>query len=333
MEGDFELLDVRRDQKCSRCFACFSGDNLIMNAQSHRPDPYEYLNAVQFLNDHFAFRKSAFLEFSKASWANEIGFKNKTALRLILTKQRRISDNSTELFIKNLQMSFAEAEYFRTLVLYSQAASDLERQSFGSALIKLQRQTYAPIEVKTTQALANAISPIILTLLGFEDVEGTITELSRLLDTSETAVSDSLEELLAQGLIHKNERGSFVSKHGAFKISDKAGDPRLRRYHEHWIDQAKAAIDLDPKIRKFRALKFSLAESEFENLLERINDFAITVLSTYNSKKLQNRRLYMLEMLLFPIANMHRNRIHDLTIDLRDDDTPRPDVSFERHQQ
>ncbi|RYZ77620.1 MAG: TIGR02147 family protein [Proteobacteria bacterium] len=282
-----------------------------MNKIQSEPQLYDYLDATQFLNDVFSFRKSVNPGYSFSVWATDLGFGNKTVLRFILRKERRISPKSTRLLIKDLKLSTAGAEYFEALVSYSQAKSKQEKQSFGATLMKLQRARYNPVELASTQQLCNAISPVVLSLLAFGDVAEEPLRLSQLLNLSEATVQESLIELHSEGLIQKDSSGKFTFNEVGFRIPDRPGNTKLRNYHEYWIDQAKAAIDLDPKIRKFRALKFALTDAEFGEVLDRINDFAIALLATYNPPTLENRRLYMLETLLFPIANVGGKRIED----------------------
>lgn len=285
-----------------------------MTALPKKPELHDYLDAAQFLGDVFLYRKSLDAAFSLATWSQELGLSNKTILRFILRRERRISANSSKLFSKNLKLTEFETQYFETLVSYSQASSNQDKQAFAASLLKLQRQRYQPLEVKPSQKLNSAISPVILTLLAFRDVVGSVDELSRLLKLSVDDVSASLEELLESGLIRQTADGFEALEKTGFRIPDKPGDSKLRLYHEYWIEQSKAAIELDPKIRKFRALKFALSEDEFQAVLDRINDFAIALLATYNSPDLGSRRLYMLETLLFPIANLEAGKLAEQSV-------------------
>lgn len=288
-----------------------SGDNSSMATRPTQPDLYDYLEIAQFLEDVFAFRKATEAGFSYSVWASELGLSNKTVLRFILKKERRISTKSVNLFVRNLKLSPADATYFEVLVSYSQAKSKTDKQSFGASLIKLQRHRYQPLEIEPNKELQSAISPVVLSLLAFKDVLGSVAELSGLLQLEDSVVADALNELEAQGIVQKDAIGLFKFDQAGFKIPDRPGDIKLRHYHEYWLGRAKLAISLDPKIRKFRALKFALNEEEFLSVLERINEFAISILSNYNPKNLENRRLYMLETLLFPVANVDQNRLEE----------------------
>lgn len=48
---------------------------------------------------------------------------------------------------------------------------------------------------------------------------------------------------------------------------------------------------------------FALSESDFQVAIERINDFAMTVLSQFHSNTYEGKRLHMLNTALFPIAS------------------------------
>jgi uncharacterized protein (TIGR02147 family) len=227
------------------------------------PVVFDYLDASQFLQDWFFFRKSTVQRLTYTAWAMELGLGSKTALRFILKKQRSISEKTKVAFIGNLKLSETEARYFSTLVDYSQAKTATARTSLGLSMIKIQQSRYRAVEVAASSAASDVWGPVILTLLSFEDVEGSVKELARYLGCQRHEVEASLEALEQKGLITKNELGYYKFGSVNFRIPDSLGSQSLRQFHEFWIDRSKQAIDLAPQTRKFRALKFALSESEF----------------------------------------------------------------------
>jgi len=156
----------------------------VLNGSTYRC----FLWHFSILNDLFAFRKLNDCDFSYAVWAQELGLSNRTVLRFILKRERRISVKSAQLFMRNLKLGIEEAVYFETLVSYSQAKTKQEKLAFGASLIKLQRSNYRPLEFQQNQELCNAISPVVLSLLAFKDVIGSAKELGRLLNIDASIV-------------------------------------------------------------------------------------------------------------------------------------------------
>jgi uncharacterized protein (TIGR02147 family) len=272
-----------------------------------RPDIYDYLDLIQYLNDVFRFRKTQDSAFSYSTWVLELGLGSKTALRFILKRQRRISPRSAALILKQLGFEQHEGRYFEALLAYTQAKTEREKQAFGAALIKAQKARYEPIEINDDAVLKSALSPVVLTLLGFEDVAGDAKSLSLMMDVDVSVIQSCLSDLETSGFIQVDALGKYSFNQAGFRVTDKPGSKSLRRYHEYWIERAKKSIDLPANVRKFRALKFALTEDEFSQALERINEFALSLLSSFNSRTIADRRLYMLETLFFPVTTSQVN--------------------------
>lgn len=269
-----------------------------------KPKLLQYLDVVHYLNDFFAFKKALDPNYSYTAWAIEIGLGSKTALRFILKRQRKISPNTQKLLKKQIGLDEIESSYFDGLVSYSQSKTEQERQSFGAMLIKLQRKSYQPTPLIPEQGVHHVLSPLILTLLEFNDVVGTKENLSYLLSAPEDIVEACLEQLRTDEVVFKKNGRFYFSGHG-FRIADKPNSIHLRRFHEFWIDRAKEAIDLPAHSRKFRALKIALNDSEFDSVIEKINEFAVVLLSKYQFSNLEERRVYILETLLFPVSQFN----------------------------
>jgi len=270
-----------------------------MNHFPMKPIIYDYLDAAQFLNAYLDWLKSQRPGFSIAKWADELGFESKVTLRFILKKQRSISPRTIQVLRANLNLNNNEAEYFDSLVIYSQAKTVAERQALGAALMKLQRGQFQQKILPAATAGRHAFTPVILTLLTFSDIVKDVTHIARLLMIEESEAEKVLTDLLNDGLVSQNQDGTYDFKETTFRVTTSAG---LRGYYEYWIDRSKRALDLPLEERRYRSLKFALSKEEFEEVVEKINDYSMLLLSKYQASSLEGKRLYMLESALFPIS-------------------------------
>lgn len=270
-------------------------------SQKNKPSIFEYLDVVQFLQNHFQWRKSVQPKFSYSTWCEELNLGSKTILRFMLQRKRRISKRTGEILLINLGLTGDAAEYFEHLLSYSQPRSEAERKAASLKLILLQRAQYQQVEFDVDQAVPDIYGPIILTLLTFHDFLSNAENISKSLGIDLTRVKNLLALFKERGLVEEKD-GQYSLSANSFKIPNAPQSESLKRFHSTWLDKAKNALDLDFETRRFRSLKFALSESEFESAVEKINEFALSVLNQFHNSSLAGRRLYMLESALFPIS-------------------------------
>lgn len=273
--------------------------NLLMNKT--RPKIFDFLDASQYLESYYNWRKILDPKFSYSTWALEMNFSSKIILRFIVQKRRNISENSLKLLVANLNFNQDERKYFELLVAYNQAKNSSEKNALGARVVTFQRSMYKQTPISPESA-EDVYGPIVLTLLTFNDFKKDSNTLAELLGLSLGDMQRILETLLLKNQIMAQDDNSYSVNFESFKINADLGSLSLKRFHDYWLERSRQAINLPVDLRRFRSLKFALSESEFQEALEKINDFAIQLLSRYHTSELEGRRLYMLENALFPIT-------------------------------
>ncbi len=267
-----------------------------------KPTIFDYLDVVHFLNAHFKWRKFIEANFTYTSWSHELDIGSKTILRFILQRKRRISEKTRLAMLANLKLTYKEAAYFDLLISYSQPRSEPERLAAGRQLINMQRDQYTQLEVQAETAASDALGPVILTLLTFHDLEATTEELARIMNADQNKIQMILDKFVQFNIVEfKSDRYWLDAE--AIKIADSPNLESLQNFHRYWLDRGKEAFRFDFKTRRFRSLKFALTEEEFNLALEKINEFALSILNQFHTSQMSGRRLYMLENVLFPITD------------------------------
>ncbi|MBO9665778.1 MAG: TIGR02147 family protein, partial [Bdellovibrio sp.] len=229
----------------------------------------------------------------------ELGFDSPVTLRFILKKRRNISKTTVKVLISNLRLNDLEANYFENLVAYSQAKTSAEKQALGASLIKIQRQQFQQFMVPTKMMERNVFAPVILTLLTFDDFARTAKNISTLLGLEEATAEEILSSMAADGLITLLDDQTYHFAESTFKV---AGGESLKDFYRYWIDRSKQALELPFEQRRYRALKFALTPEEFSEVIEKLNEYSLLLLSKYQSSALEGRRLYMYETAVFPVS-------------------------------
>lgn len=266
-----------------------------------KPNIFDFLDLVQFLHEHFTWRKHT-NGLTYTEWCRELGIGSKTLLRFILQRRRKISDRTAHSFRANLSLDENEGKYFDLLLRYTQAPSAVERNALGKSLIALQKSRFNQSQLQAEKAAQDVLSPIILTLLTFKDFVATTENLCTALQQPLSVIQGALDGLTHHGLITLDEKKVYHFAMDSFQIPATDQNAHLRRFHQHWLERAIQAIDLPAETRKFRSLQFALTAEEFQTALEKINEFALSLLVQYHHQSLRDRRLYMFESAIFPIS-------------------------------
>ncbi len=138
------------------------------------PNVRSYLDANQFLQDVYRYRKSAKEKFSYEIWAQEMGLTSKSYLRFAILGQRRISPELTQKVSKFLQLEGVEEEYFTLLVLYTQTEQKEQKVLLGHRLTQLLRNDQAMTEVSPSAGiLSDPLKIAVRNLLSFSDIPRT----------------------------------------------------------------------------------------------------------------------------------------------------------------
>lgn len=292
----------------------------MQKAVSPPPLVFDFLDVVHFLESHFAWRKKKNASFTYSAWSEELGFNNKTLLRFILLRRRKISPRTCEAFKKNLGLANDEAKYFDLLICHGRAKTESERQAFSASLLRAQRDRYGQKEVAASLVAKHHFGPVILTLLTFQDARLRLKDLATLLDLEVGVVQEVVRELIESGVVSGDSGGVLSIDSRAIRIPDAPMSDSLRNFYEYWIDRSKSAIELPYEERRFRNLKIALSREEYEMAVERINAFAMMILSQFHTDVLQDRRLYMFNTALFPVTEIYDLKTKDRSLDEREVD-------------
>lgn len=266
-----------------------------------KPSVFDFLDAAQFLQSYFDWRKNLKKSFSITEWSEELDFGSPVTLRFILKRMRRISARSAEVFKRNIFSAEVEGKCFEALVAYSQAKSAEERKAFGTQLIHLHRQqiqtSYKTVDAPI--AVRSVFGPLVLTLMTFKDFKKNANSLSGLLRVDVQAIQEILSNFENEKIITKDPEGNYEFPNEILKVPD---SPDLRKFYEYWIQRSKEALNFPVESRKYRALNFALSDDEYRKVLEKLDEYAVGLLNQFNNSTFENRTLYMFESSLFPIS-------------------------------
>lgn len=272
----------------------------------NKPNIFEFLDIREFLSEYYKYRKSQSNKFSYETWANELGIKSRSLLRMVVLGQRQVSAIFAEVLSYGFQFKPAELKYYFLLIDYSQAKSKAQKSFFWKQMLTILGSSHQRKEILEPEFLASHWLPKIQTILSFTDLERTPEKIEEILGLDTGMALKFLEALekisFAKRESINGEKNTWNSQVGSFKIPEALQSSALKDYYIQSFDDAKKAISLPPEIRKYRSLMLPLSSQEYADLLLRLEDAFQEVLIRYKSDELTGRRLYQLNMNLIPIS-------------------------------
>lgn len=274
-----------------------------MNPIVKKPDITTYTNAQHFLLDYYFYRKTLDDQFSYKNWAEEIGIKNRSFLRLMTTGQRSISESTLQQMVGRMGLDNLGQQYFTHLVRKSNARTEKERARYEAALKNLVRLHQNRIEITDTLSfLESPEIPALQVLMTYTDIHRSAASLAALLERSESQVTQWLNTLRNLGLAEETNDGQWQTRTQSYHIKDQPGDESLKRYHEKTLQHAIQALETNKDSRRYRTLIMPLDLDQFQEVWAAINDFAVLQLEKYNDQDFSARRLYHLNVNLVPMT-------------------------------
>lgn len=265
-----------------------------------KPSVFNFLDALQYLQSYYQFRKRAEPGFSYEAWASEMGFKSRSSLRMILYGQRKITGDFCQTFCRMNQLSEKEKDYFTTLARYSQASTPLEKQTYGIKLIKILKTASPRTEIDNhIDFVAKPLYVRLLTMLGFEDLAATPENLANLLGEDIVEIQEALKKLEEMHLASAqfSEQGLlWKTTHQRFKVPDNMGSVLMMRFHEQSLLESIQAFHKPKEERRYKSLLLPLSKEELTEFHTQMDNFASEQLARFQSNKFQGRKLYQVNL-------------------------------------
>lgn len=273
-------------------------------ALNQKPSVFEYLDLNAFLQSYYNFRKQMDSEFSYESWANELGVKNKSFLRLAIVGKKKISQMLMTALSEKIFESKNEQEYFYYLVKYAYAPTQKDKTDFSNKLIRLIKgNSKEEVIEATAELLSSPWFMRMLTLLTFKDITPTVATFSKLIDKPAAEVEHlllKLQELKLAYSVQVDGQTHWLCSGKAFKVPDQIGSEAIIQYHKASLDDAINAFNRPKDQRRYRSLLLPMSEEQMKEFYTLMDEFANEQKIRFNSESLKGKNLFQANF------NIHR---------------------------
>lgn len=276
------------------------------------PILYTYIDYRSFLKDMFTFRKQEDRGFSYRSFARKAGFASPNFLKLVISAQRNLTNESIAKIAKGFGLKKQEREYFENLVYMNQANTHEERNHYYRKMMSLKINTPVKrIEKACYEYFSKWFYPAIREIVTFGDKGLSARQIATLLspEITEKEAERALAVLLDLGLIRKGEDGRWEQCDKALSTGPEVQMLNVANFHKEMIKLAGESIErYPPRERDISSLTLSIPREKVGEIKKRIISFRRELLEIACSDELVDQ-VIQVNFQLFPLTKPYKKEI------------------------
>jgi len=268
---------------------------------------FEYDNFRVFLKERYLYSKSQNKKFSFRFFARLAGFKSPSFLKLVMENQANLSRKSIEMVAQALKLNKEESAFFKSLVLFNQAATADEKHSYAREILDFQK--YKKIH-PLSEAQFNYYTywyfiPVreIVALPAFKEDPLWISKMIKP-NIEPAEAKKALHELERLGLIVRDPNGSLKVTASNISTSDEVVSHSVAQYHRLMMKRAGESIDtIERESREISSLTMGVSEKTAKLVKERIQSFRKELVNIVSQDEAINV-VYQLNFQFFPVTEV-----------------------------
>ena len=218
-----------------------------------------------------------------------------------------MGNQTIEQYAQVLKLKPDEASFFRILVLFNQAKTGSEKQSYAQALINFQefRRSH-PLTESQYNFYAFWYMPVIWELAGvpgFQDDPEWIAK--RIIpNITVSQAKKAVAELVLLGLLVKSAQGNLVKSQVNLRTTDEVASSAIAQWHREMMKRAAESIDLTAREKRdISSITCSMSLPMAKKIKEKVQKFRKELMEMA-SQDPSPTMVYQLNFQLFPQADV-----------------------------
>ncbi|HSQ41245.1 MAG TPA: TIGR02147 family protein [Fibrobacteraceae bacterium] len=268
-------------------------------------DIFQYLDYRDFLRDFQAECQASSSGFSARSFLKKAGIGSPSFFKQVLAGERNLTENTTGQFLLALRLKAHEADYFRTLVRFTQASSAEEKQMLYERLRALGSQAKVRVVGEAQYAFYEYwYIPVLRELLCQEPFLGDYAALARRLRPAISAAEarQGVRTLLDLGFVVQGEGGIWRQVdpllHTGFAVQSLA----VRSFNRQMVQLAAESLErAKVSERCVVGVTLSVTEDAYQKMTAEIQAFQERMLALA-AESSEADRVYQMQLMLFPVT-------------------------------
>jgi uncharacterized protein (TIGR02147 family) len=265
---------------------------------------FDYLNYRDFLKGTLQDMKEHDPSFTYRKIALELGFKSIGHITWILQGKRNLTTKMCDRFVSLLQLNKKESEYFKLIVLYTNANKHLEKKILFEKILLHRKADKKVVSKEQYRYWDSWYHSALRELVSLYSISDTTKKAGRLLipHISPAEVQNSLKLLESLGFIAKDKDGCYQRVDKVLSTGDDWESLAIRQYQIEYLKLAIQGIDTIPKEeRDISSVLFSVSEERFEQIRILAKEFRQKVI-TLASTDPNPQRIYQIGIQVFPLC-------------------------------
>lgn len=271
---------------------------------------YEYHDYRQYLRDYFAEKKRNNKSFSHRAFLQKLEVSSSGFLSNVMAGRSNLTTHLLHAFARALNLSRAEAAYFETMVLFTQARTLEEKTEYFNRLVDQQRAKLKVLNDTQLSLFSKWHYAIIRELLTVVDFDGDYARLTRMIEPpiSIAQAREAIAVLEKIGLIARDPDGIY--RNTGDDIVSTGDTPRsfeVRQFNAETIKQARRALErVPPEEREVATLTVTLSSESFDRIRQEIRQFRKRLLKIARAER-EPDHVAQININLFPVTARERN--------------------------
>lgn len=264
---------------------------------------FEYRDYREYVRDFYESRKKC-SAFTWREFAKLAGFSSSGFLKLVCDGKTRLSKVGVEKVLHAMNLSDAQAEYFRAMVEFCDSQQpDVRRTSFERMMKIASENRVEFLEAKSFAYFSSWANPALRELAPI--MKGaTPLEMGHTIVPAISAAEarESLELQESLGLLKKDECGNYVQTSGGISSSREVISATVVNMQKQYAHLAADALErYSREYRHISGMTMGLDREAYERLAAELDAFRKKVAEIVSNVKSYDR-VYRMNLQLFPLS-------------------------------
>lgn len=263
---------------------------------------FDYQNYRHFLSDFLNEKKQHEKGFSHRDILRKMEINSSGFLSNVLSGRNNLTTTQIATLGTVLKLKKVEAAYFEAMVLFTQAKTLDEKNTYYSRMVKLHKAKFKSLKPNQLSLFAKWYYAVIRELLYFYAFRGDYKTLARMVDPPITPkeAEEAVNELEKIGLITKDSDGIYRQKSGIVTTGDEVRSFHVANFIRETIHHAQRGLDTVPSHeRDMSVLTLKVSETMVKQMKTEIQMFRKKFLRMAETDTNQNR-VYQCNINFFP---------------------------------
>lgn len=271
---------------------------------NQKPNARQYTDIVKFLNDYYDYRKKQDRSFSYDLWAAELGFKSRIFMYLICQGKRAITVPFINKFSDKIKLSANKKNHLVLLASYHKAKSTELKSVFLDKILESLENKENTFNVHEYHSfISSPTMPLVKMILSFDDIKGSIEELSEVLNMTKAELKKDLAVLEKLGLVQKKQN-LWKATSKAFKVPNDLKVNMMKDIYHRDLTEAQNINKQNDIFKKFRTILFAIRPDEHDGAIQEIEKFVTKMKNKYGYNDIAGKHVLKLNMQAYAVTKV-----------------------------